>query len=133
MYLLQVILDPNKATLLLPDVSFSPKTSEPDVEMALEFLEKYAPRINPFKALTVLPSNIPVSRINKFLQISLHEKVKERRRMQLLKGLLYAENLQCQEIRLQLLNKNFVISDLNLCPVCKKRFGNQRQVMLIFQ
>ncbi|KAI4463649.1 cnh domain containing [Holotrichia oblita] len=125
MYLLQVILDPNKATLLLPDVNFSPKTSEPDVEMALEFLEKYAPRINPFKALTVLPSNIPVSRINKFLQISLHEKVKERRRVQLLKGLLYAENLQCQEIRLQLLNKNFVISDLNLCPVCKKRFGNQ--------
>lgn len=126
MHLLQVILDPNKATLVLPDVSFSPKTSEPNVEMALEFLEKYASCINPFKALSVLPPSIPVSRIDKFLQISLHERVKERRQMQLLKGLLYAENLQCQEIRLQLLNKHFLINDLNLCPVCKKRFGNQR-------
>ncbi|XP_022914524.1 vam6/Vps39-like protein [Onthophagus taurus] len=126
LHLLQILLNPQQKTSLpIPNANLSPLTAEPNMDLALDYLERYASKIDPFKALQFLPKNVPMSRINKFVQVALHRKTKERRWVQLLKGLLYSENLQCQEIRLQLLNRSFLINDLNLCSVCKKRFGNQ--------
>lgn len=82
--------------------------------------------MNPLEVLAVLPDNVPVTRIHKFLMVSLQKAVKERRRVQLLKGLLYAEHLQCQEMRLRLQSQHVLVTELNVCQVCKKRFGNQR-------
>ena len=107
-------------------MNLSPITAEPNLDKALELLETYALKIDVFKALSVLPTDVPVWKINKFLKVSLHEKIKERRKTELLKRLSYAENLQCQEMRLQILSKSFLVTDLNVCPVCKKRFSNQR-------
>lgn len=122
---MKLILEPQSIELNIPGMMLSPKTSEPDIERALNFLEEHAHRINPVQALAALPDNIPVCRIQKFLQIALHESVQERRRSQLLKGLLYAEHLQCQEMRLFLQSQSILVTDLNVCPVCKKRFANQ--------
>lgn len=124
--LIKLILNPDSSPLSLPGVILSPKTAQPDLETALGLMEKYASRINPLLALSVLPDNVNVSRIQKFLQVSLHDSLKERRRLQLLKGLLYAEHLQCQEMRLNLQSQHVLVTELNVCPVCKKRFGNQR-------
>lgn len=109
-----------------PTSCLSPITAQPDLETALQLLEQFASRINPLSALAVIPDNVHVSRIHQFLQTALHKSVQNRRRAQLLKGLLYAEHLQCQETRLHLQSQSIHITDLNVCPVCKKRFGNQR-------
>lgn len=81
---------------------------------------------NFFQALAVLPDDVSIARIHHFLETSLQQVLKKKRRAELLKGLLYAEHLQYQEQRLHLESQSILITELNVCPVCKKRFGNQR-------
>jgi hypothetical protein len=44
--------------------------------------------------MKVLPDNVPLVRIQRFLHTSLQNMLAERRKAQMLKGLLYAEHLQ---------------------------------------
>ncbi|CAG9858629.1 unnamed protein product [Phyllotreta striolata] len=123
--LIKLVLNPDSCPLSLPGLNFSPKTAQPDLELALRLLEEHANHMNPLEALAILPDSVPVSRIHKFLLVSLQQVVQERRNMQLMNGLLYAEHLQFQEQKLTLQSQHVLVTDLNVCPVCKKRFGNQ--------
>jgi hypothetical protein len=102
------------------------RTAQPDLETALELLEEHAAKIDPLKALEVLPNSVPIGRIKHFLEASLQNNINQKRRMQVLKGLLYAEHLQVQEQRMHYESQNVLMTEFNICPVCKKRFGNQR-------
>lgn len=104
------------------------KTAQPDLEMALRLLEEHASKINPMKALDVLSDSVPIGRIRRFLEVSLQNNLNTRRRTLVHKGLLYAEHLQVQEQRMHYESQNILITEYNICPVCKKRFGNQRFV-----
>lgn len=108
------------------------KTAQPDLEMALQLLEEHASKINPLKALEVLPNTVPIGRIKHFLEVSLQETLNARRRVQVLKSLLYAEHLQVQEQRMHYESQNILMTEFNICPVCKKRFGNQRLVFIYY-
>ncbi|XP_072391352.1 vam6/Vps39-like protein [Diabrotica undecimpunctata] len=123
--LIKLILDPDSCPLSLPGLTLSPKTAQPDVELALRLLQENANHMNPLEALFILPDNIPVSRIHKFLLVAMQKVTQERRNMQLMKGLLYAEHLQCQEMKLKLQSQHVLVTEFNVCPVCRKRFGNQ--------
>lgn len=124
--LIKLILDPSNCALSLPGLQLSPKTAQPDLELALQLLQEHAARMNPLEVLSILPDNIAVARIHKFLQVALHRVLQERRNYQLMKGLLYAEHLQCQEMKMALESQHILVTELNVCPVCKKRFSNQR-------
>lgn len=102
------------------------RTAQPDLEMALQLLEEHASKMNPMKVLEVLPDSVPIGRIKRFLEVSLQNNLNARRRTQVLKGLLYAEHLQVQEQRMHYESQNVLMTEFNICPVCKKRFGNQR-------
>lgn len=106
------------------------RTAQPDLEMALQLLEEHASKINPMKALKVLPDSVPIGRIKHFLEVSLQNNLNARRRTQVLKGLLYAEHLQVQEQRMHYESQSVLMTEFNICPVCKKRFGNQRYVCM---
>ncbi|XP_053974319.1 vam6/Vps39-like protein [Hylaeus volcanicus] len=124
--LIQQLLKPDNDGVLKTGCSSEiQRTAQPDLEMALELLEKHASKINPLKALDVLPDTVPIGRIKHFLEVSLQEKLNARRRIQVLKGLLYAEHLQVQEQRMHYESQNVLMTEFNICPVCKKRFGNQ--------
>ncbi|KAJ8976029.1 hypothetical protein NQ317_003570 [Molorchus minor] len=101
------------------------KTAQPDLELALQLLEQHASRMNPLDVLAILPDDVPVSRVQTFLSTALHRVIQDRRRVQLMEGLLYAEYLQCKELQMALRSQHVVVTELNVCPVCKKRFGNQ--------
>lgn len=107
------------------------RTAQPDLEMALQLLEEHASKINPMKALKVLPDSVPIGRIKHFLEVGLQNNLNARRRTQVLKGLLYAEHLQVQEQRMHYESQSVLMTEFNICPVCKKRFGNQRCVNII--
>ena len=107
------------------------RTASPDLETALELLEEHASKINPLKVLEVLPDSVPIGRIKHFLEASLQNNINEKRRMQVLKGLLYAEHLQVQEQRMHYQSQSVLMTEFNVCPVCKKRFGNQRYVQFL--
>ncbi|XP_015109474.1 vam6/Vps39-like protein [Diachasma alloeum] len=121
--LIQQLLKPEP--VFLAGNSEIQKTAQPDLETALELLEQYAPKISPIKALEVLPDTVPIGRIRHFLEASLQNQLNERRKTQVLKGLLHAEHLQVQEQRMHYESQSVLMTEFNICPVCKKRFGNQ--------
>ncbi|KAL1489629.1 hypothetical protein ABEB36_013573 [Hypothenemus hampei] len=124
-HFINLILQPENCPLALPGVVLSPKTAQPDENLALQLLEENASKVNPLDMLSSLPDKIPVSRIQRFLSVALQKVLQQRKREQVLKGLLYAEHLQCQETKLNLHKKHILITEMNVCPVCKKRFANQ--------
>ncbi|KAK9879568.1 hypothetical protein WA026_006636 [Henosepilachna vigintioctopunctata] len=121
--LLKLILDPDSCPP--PNGIVPPETATPDVELALKIMEEHASRLDPLQTLSSLPDNVSVARIRSFLLFALHKAISDRRKAQLLKSLLYAEHLQCQELKFRLQAQKVLITELNVCPVCKKRFGNQ--------
>ncbi|CAG9100793.1 hypothetical protein JYU34_013536 [Plutella xylostella] len=126
--LMRALLTPDRVSALtgpLASAPRHPRSLEPDVETALEILEKHADHISPLKALAVLPDSVPLLRLTRFLQAALDSQLALKRRTQLLKGLLYAEHLQVEELKQYHESKMVVMTDYNVCPVCKKRFGNQ--------
>ncbi|XP_028156515.1 vam6/Vps39-like protein [Ostrinia furnacalis] len=126
--LMRILMHPDKSAALsgpLADVARHPATAAPDLETALAILEKHADKISPLKALSVLPDSVPLSRLKHFLESALDGQLTLKRRSQILKGLLYAEHMQVQELKHFHESKNVVIADYDVCPVCKKRFGNQ--------
>ncbi|XP_014482462.1 PREDICTED: vam6/Vps39-like protein isoform X1 [Dinoponera quadriceps] len=124
--LIQQLLKPdNEGVLMAGCHTEIQRMAQPDLEMALQLLEEHASEINPMKALEVLPDSVPIGRIRRFLEVSLQNNLNTRRKMQVLKGLLYAEHLQVQEQRMHYESQNVLMTEFNICPVCKKRFGNQ--------
>lgn len=120
--LLRLLIDPPESWLGSLTPAVMPK---PDVEKAFFLLENYSDRIPLGKALQVLPDTVLLSRINRYLISSLGQLVNHRRKTQVLRGLLFAEYLQVQERRISCESDNVLLTELNICPVCKKRFGNQ--------
>ncbi|KAM3961523.1 vacuolar protein sorting 39 [Aphomia sociella] len=126
--LMKILVHPENSSALsgpLANVPRHPKTAEPDLETALNILEKHGDKISPLKALSVLPDDVPLTRLKHFLECALDGQLTLKRRTQVLKGLLYAEHMQVQELKQLHESKSVVINDYNVCPVCKKRFGNQ--------
>ena len=107
------------------DVQIHPRCMEPDIETVLDILEKNAKKINPHSVLQILPDSIPLFRLRNFLEISLNYQLERKRKTQILKGLYYAEHLQTQEQKMHHEAKNFLVTELSVCPVCKKKFSNQ--------
>jgi Vam6/Vps39-like protein vacuolar protein sorting-associated protein 39 len=64
-------------------------------------------------------------RLQKFLEISLHNQLQQKRKMQILKGLYYSENIQKREQNMSCESRSFLITELTLCAVCKRKFMNQ--------
>ncbi|XP_066588589.1 vam6/Vps39-like protein [Prorops nasuta] len=125
-HLIRQLIKPDNEGFLLAGCNVeTQRTMQPDLQMALQLLEEHASKINPIKALEVIPDTIPIGRIKHFLEVSLHKNLAARRRTQVLKGLLYAEHLQIQEQRMHYESQSVLMTEFNICPVCKKRFGNQ--------
>lgn len=119
-------------TLLVPPtqppytgVPLHPLCLEPNIDAVLDILEKHATKMNPYAVLQILPDHIPLVRLRTFLENSLHNSLERRRNIQILKGLLYAENLQIQEQRMHLESQSVTITEFSICPVCVKKFTNQ--------
>lgn len=119
-------------TLLIPpitppysNVPLHPSCLQPNIDAVLELLERHATKLNPHAVLQILPDHIPLIRLRSFLETALHHSLERRRNNQILKGLLYAENLQIQEQRMHLESKSVAITEFSICPVCAKKFTNQ--------
>lgn len=119
-------------TLLVPpavppysDVPLHFSCLTPNIGAVLELLEKHATKLNPYAVLQIIPDTIPLSQLRNFFELALHGQLERRRNNQVLKGLLYAENLQTQEQRMHHESKSLLITEYSVCPVCTKKFTNQ--------
>lgn len=119
-------------TLLIPptappysDVPLHPSCLKPNINAVLDVLDKHATKLNPYAVLQILPDNIPLLQLRNFLELALHTQLEDKRNNQVLKGLLYAENLQTQEQRMHHESKSVLITENSVCPKCTKKFTNQ--------
>lgn len=122
--LIEILLKPPTVSPYI-GVELHPRCLEPNVEAVLELLEQHATKLNPHSVLQILPNTIPIIRLQPFLETALHHSLELRRNNQVLKGLLYASNLQLQEQRMHIESRNVLVSEFSVCPVCSKKFTNQ--------
>lgn len=122
--LIEILLKP-PITPPYTGVELHPRCLQPNVEAVLELLEHHATKLNPFPVLQILPNDIPIVRLRPFLETALNHSLERRRNNQLLKGLLYASNLQLQEKRMHVEARSVLVSEFSVCPVCSKKFTNQ--------
>ncbi|XP_063375060.1 vam6/Vps39-like protein [Cydia amplana] len=138
--LLQLLINQHQGPVgSMAKIPRHPRTEEPDLETVLSILEKHADKICPIKALSVLPDSVPLPRLKYYLQYALDNQLALKRSTQVLKGLLYAEKLQSdshlagffqiEELKEYHVSKSILISEYNVCRVCKKKFRNQNAFM----
>lgn len=96
---------------------------KPNVDAALSVLIEHYDKINPVKALELLPTTIKIQELLTFLANILEEKSCKRKTNQVLKSLLFAEHLQIQERRLHYQAGKVLITDERACLVCHKKIG----------
>lgn len=97
--------------------------SRQQMDIALSILQLHANKIDTAKALELLPSTTKLSDILTFLENVMEHQAARRRSNQILKSMLYAENLEVTE---HLIHKQAVkisITDEETCGSCKRRIG----------
>lgn len=122
--LIEILLKP-PTTPPYTGVELHPRCLQPNVEAVLDLLDQHAIKLNPYAVLQILQNDIPLIRLRPFLETALHHSLERRRNNQVLKGLLYASNLQLQEQRMHAESRSVLISEFSVCPVCSKKFTNQ--------
>ncbi len=114
--------------LMKNNLTSNPKTSklEPNIQAAIELLTKHSIKIDPLKAIKLLPTVIPVNAVEEFLQSTTNHLLIERHSGQIFRNLLLAQRLQVHEQRIRLQQFNKVVVDEHvMCRVCQKRIGKR--------
>lgn len=112
LYLLQVYLKPD-----IPGV-------QPNLDASIKLLTKYYNNIDSTKALELLPRDVPLAQVAKFLSAVLCKNKHILRNNQVVKQLLKAENLQVKSENLKECRKRIFIDNNTACPRCGKKIGN---------
>lgn len=122
-YLLKMYLDPPSPSTLGVSASqgIVPK---PNMNAALRLMKEHAPKIDTSKSLELLPSTTKMSEILAYLENVMEHQAMIRRKNQVLKSMLYAENLQVHEQRMFYEKCKVTITDEKMCRVCRKKIGN---------
>lgn len=123
--LIEILLaDPKES--LFPDVPLHANCLDRDLvnEQVFAILDQQGTKISAQKVIDIMPDDIPLARLSTFLETALHHQLEQRRKTQILKGLLYADHLLIHEERIRSESKSVVITDSSLCHICKKKFNN---------
>lgn len=107
------------------DVPLHARCLQPDIETVIDVIEKHADKVDPEDILRLMPNDILLLRLKKFFEQAMHHCLENKRRIQALKGLYYAQHLQLQEQRIKAESHFFKLTELSTCATCKKKFSNQ--------
>lgn len=96
-----------------------------NLDAAIELLTKHATKIDPQRALLLLP-NLPAARIREYLESMNKHLLQKKHEGQIFRNLLLSQHLQVQDQRIKLQEANkVIIDDHSLCAVCHKRIGKR--------
>lgn len=95
------------------------------MEQVFSILDNHGTKVSAQKVIEILPDDVPLERVKRFLETALHFQLEQRRKTQILGRLLYADNLLTHEERIRFESKCVTITEFSVCPICKKKFNNQ--------
>ncbi|XP_014242813.1 vam6/Vps39-like protein [Cimex lectularius] len=122
---LKLLLHPPDSIPGIDPSSIKSSDVSDNLDFALTLLEAHPTEVAPSEAIHHLPDDLPLSKLKKFLMSSMSDIIKKRSNAQQLRGLLNAFRLQIRKEKLEYESQRIVVTDVMVCPVCKKRFGNQ--------
>lgn len=122
-YLLKMYLQPPPSSSLGMSASQGIKPQQ-NMTAAFRLLQEHATKIDVSKTLELLPTSTPVAEILRYLEKVMEHQATIKRDCQVLKSMLYAENLQVHEQRMFYQKAKVVVNDEKICKICKKRLGN---------
>lgn len=122
--LIKILLNPPKQSPY-SEAPLHIRCLQPDVETVLDILERHTDKVDAEEILKMLPNDIPLMRLKKFIETAMHLCLERKRRIQIHKGLYYAGFLQLQEQRIKLESQHFTLTELSTCSNCCKKFSNQ--------
>ncbi|KAH8295279.1 hypothetical protein KR018_009557 [Drosophila ironensis] len=105
-------------------VKVHPDFVKVNIPAALEILNKYATKINPFEIFEYLP-DMPMSYLEQYLEKSMRKMMSDKHHAQIKCGLLEAES---NRLDAELAAKEetwFEVNESSVCPECGKRFPSQ--------
>jgi len=95
----------------------------PMLNQALNLMTKHFSRINPAKALELLPADTVVRSMQPFFDAVMRKNNELRRMYQVERNLLKTQNLQVREESIALKSQSIRVSRDRMCNVCGKRIG----------
>ncbi|XP_065641872.1 vam6/Vps39-like protein isoform X1 [Hydra vulgaris] len=110
-------------SLTAPNSVFNDVVMNPDLQVALDILCKYAKRIEIKDALELLPSYTKIKDILAFLTTALKDKVQNKHSTIVRKNLIHAEYLQIYEQQIYYQSTKCEITEERNCLICHKRIG----------
>ena len=122
-YLLKMYLHPPSSSSLGMSASQGVKPKQ-NMDAAFRLMQEHATKIDVSKSLELLPISTNISEILTYLEKVMEHQASIKRYNQVLKSMLYAENLQVHEQRMFYQKAKVVLNDEKTCKVCKKRLGN---------
>ncbi|XP_017034400.1 vam6/Vps39-like protein [Drosophila kikkawai] len=122
--LIKCILIP-PAQPLYEGVALHPDFVQVNRKVALDLLEAYATKIDPFEIFEHLPDDMPMPQLEKYLDKSIRKKLADKHQMQMMCGLLEAEANRLEVALQAQRNISFELNEFSVCPECKKRFPSQ--------
>ncbi|XP_071079249.1 vam6/Vps39-like protein isoform X1 [Haliotis cracherodii] len=122
--LLKMFLQPPEPSTLGLAPGGLVSTPHKNIPAALKLLEDHAWKIETTKALELLPPETRVRDILTYLENVMEHRAAQRRSDQVLKSMLYNENLQVQEQRMYYQKVKVIINDEKTCRVCRRRIGD---------
>jgi hypothetical protein len=99
--------------------------SASQIRDAVELLERHHARIDPVRALELLPKTATVKALEPYLRATLRSNASRHRRNQVVGSLLKLENLQVRRALLREQNRAVRIEPSQPCPVCGRRIGDR--------
>ena len=78
--------------------------------------------------MTVLlstPANVHLEQLAPYLESAMEKRVSDRHHTQLRRGLMHSQFLQVQEERIRVESQQVILTEMDSCPVCLKKFRNQ--------
>uniref|UniRef100_A0A1A9VCV0 CNH domain-containing protein n=1 Tax=Glossina austeni TaxID=7395 RepID=A0A1A9VCV0_GLOAU len=98
---------------------------KPNHDVVVDLLNKYAIRIDPCKIWPFLPKDMPLHRLQNYLDTVLRTQMAESHHLEMKKALLTAEISRVEGLIRDQQNISFEINEFSVCPECRKRFTNQ--------
>ncbi|KAJ6248632.1 cnh domain containing [Anaeramoeba flamelloides] len=99
-------------------------TEKPNVNRAIQIINKYSQFLNPLKVIRLFPKDTPLSLLSEFLNISIRQTTQRSKTSQLFKNLRKMENLKLQYEVTSLNDQNSIIKKNTLCDKCHNRIGS---------
>lgn len=93
------------------------------LDPALDILAKHSPRLDVIKALSLIPSEIPIEKLESFFTKHVRKETSVLNEGRIVKELQKVELLRMESRALRLRGKKVIVREETACPNCHKRLG----------